>query len=182
MKAVIAEEDVSCILSLHVYRTGQKDSYVWNHSKSGSYTIKMGYKVETEHRRRMQPREVVEPSTNVLKGKVWKLQAPRKIKHFVWQSLSGFVASASKLKERHCGVDSVCQRCGAEQETVNHILFECPPAVKFWALSSIPSSPGGFRCSSIYVNIETLINYVKQPHLMECSSPLAIVVFMEGKK
>lgn len=160
VRVVIVEKDANRIFSLRISRTGRNDSYVWIHSKSGSYSVKTGYKVAVEQRQRLQPREVVEPSVNVLKGKVWKLQAPRKIKHFVWQSLSGFVASASKLKERHCGVDSVCQRCGAEQETINHILFECPPSVQCWALSNILSSPGVFPCSSIYVNIETLLNYV----------------------
>lgn len=50
-----------------------------------------------------------EPSTNALKTEVWKLKAPRKMKHFFWQALSGYVAAASTLTERHCGSDPVCQ-------------------------------------------------------------------------
>lgn len=107
------------------------------------------------------PREVMEPSFNSLNKEVWKLKTSRKIKHFLWQSLSGYIASASKLKERHCGTDSTCQRCGAETETVNHVLFECPPAVQCWALSDVPTPPGCFPCSSLYVNIETLLKFSK---------------------
>lgn len=72
--------------------------------------------------------ELSEPSTTGLEKMIWKLKAPRKIKHFLWSTLSGFVASASKLKERHCGTDETCQQCGEEKETINHILFECLPS------------------------------------------------------
>lgn len=156
---------------MRISRTGRKDSYVWKHSKSGSYSVRTGYKVAVEQRRSVQPKEVTEPSINGLKKEVWKLKAPRKVKHFLWQSLSGFIASASKLKECHCGIDSTCQRCGAEQETINHILFECPPAIQCWVLSDIPSNPGLFPCSSVYVNVKTLLRYSKEPdHLGKCSS------------
>lgn len=51
--------------------------------------------------------------------------------------------------------------CRAETETVNHILFECPPAVQCWVLSDIPTSPGYFLYSSLYVNIEILLKFSK---------------------
>lgn len=162
VNAFIADEDIPRILAMRISRTGQRDSYVWKHTKCGNYTIRSGYKVAVEQRRSSQPQAVTEPSLNGLKKEIWKLKTSRKIKLFIWQAISGFVASASKLKERHCGSDSTCQRCGAEQETVNHILFECPPAVRYWALSNIPTSPGQFPCTSIFVNVETLLKYSKE--------------------
>lgn len=120
--------------------------------------MKSDYAIAVEQRRNRQDAEMLlEPSCNSFKKKVWKLKAPRKMKHYLWQALSGYVASASKLKERHCGADTVCQRCGAENETINHILFECPPEIQCWALSTVPSSPGFFPCSSVYVNFDTLL-------------------------
>ena len=92
--------------------------------------MKSSYVIAVEQRRKMQGIVIPELSCNGLKKEVWKLKAPRKIKHFFWQALSGYVSSASKLKERHCGTDSTCQRCGAENETKNHIIFECPPTVQ----------------------------------------------------
>lgn len=114
VREFIAAEDVNCILAMRISHIGRRDSYVWKHSKLGSYTVKSGYKVTVEQRRNFHAREVTEPSTNGLKKEVWKLKPPRKIKHFLWQVISGYVASASKLKERYCGSDSTCQRCGAE--------------------------------------------------------------------
>ena len=112
----------------------------------------------------------MEPICNSLKSKVWKLKSPREIKHFLWQALSGYVAAASELKERHCGTDSVCQRCGAKNETINHIIFERPPAVQCWALSAVPSSPGSFLCSGIFVNFDTLLQMQQDPNLAESTS------------
>lgn len=157
LNEVIAAEDIPRILSLRISKSGRRDGYCWKHTTSGCYTVKSGYAIAVEQRKKVENEPILEPSCNVLKKKVWKLKAPKKIKHFLWQALSGFVASASKLKERHCGSDTVCQRCGADIETINHILFECPPAVQCWALSLVPSSPGYFPCSSIYVNFDILL-------------------------
>ena len=44
----------------------------------------------------------------------------------------------------------------AEDESTNHVLFECPPALQTWALSRIPSSPAIFPSSSIFTNMDYL--------------------------
>ena len=43
-----------------------------------------------------------------------------------------------------------CQLCGAEEESINHLLFECPFALQIWVLSNVPSGPGIFPTSSIF--------------------------------
>lgn len=93
---------------------------------------------------------------------IWKLQAPRKIKLFLWQALSDFVATCSRLADRHCGIDKSCPRCGNEEETVNHLLFLCPPALQTWALSDIPASPGSFPRESLYANFDYLLVRAKK--------------------
>lgn len=149
LKEVVAAEDVPRILSLRISKSGHIDGYSWKHTTSGCYTVKSGYAIAVEQRNKSEKEMILEPSCKDLKKKVWKLKALRKIKHFLWQALSDYVASASKLKERHCGSDTVCQCCGSDIETINHMLFESPLAVQCWALSLVPSSPGYFPCSSI---------------------------------
>lgn len=161
----IPTEDIPRILSLKISRTERKDSYTWDFTKSGAYTVRSGYYIAIEQRKRLQEQEVGEPSTTTLKKRIWTLKALRKIKHFLWSALSGYVASASKLKAHHCGTDATCQRCGADDETINHILFECPPTAQCWAVASIPTTPGDFPCSSIYVNFDTLLGYVTDSRL-----------------
>ncbi|XP_013624915.1 PREDICTED: uncharacterized protein LOC106331124 [Brassica oleracea var. oleracea] len=155
----IAATDVPKVLSIKVSRTGRRDDYTWSFTSSGKYTVRSGYAISVKQRKKKELKGIMEPSTTALKKAIWKLQCPRKIKHFLWNVVSGYVTSASKLKEIHCGNDAVCQRCGMDQETINHIIFECPPAVQCLALSSIPFSPGVFSCSSVYSNVDTLLGY-----------------------
>lgn len=157
---VIRAEDIPGILELKISKTGRHDGYVWKHTLSGNYTVKTGYEVAVAQRKNQSDSQVLEPSIRDLKSKVWKLKTARKIKQFLWLALSSFVASASKLVERHCGTDTTCQRCGAAVENINHILFDCPPALQCWALSAIPSPPGLFPCSSLFVNFDHLLQQV----------------------
>lgn len=48
-----------------------------------------------------------------------------------------------------------CVVCGHDEETVNHILFECLQARQVWALSNVPSPQSGFG-ASIFENIHFL--------------------------
>lgn len=131
------------------------DDYIWVHTKNGQYTVKSGYALAKQALQ--SSAEVLEPSTTKLKSQVWKLKAPRKIKHFLWQALAGCVATSSRLADRHCGSDRSCPRCGAIEESINHVLFECPPALQVWALSPVPTSPGLFPCSSLFSNFDYLL-------------------------
>ncbi|KAG7572723.1 Ribonuclease H domain [Arabidopsis suecica] len=48
-------------------------------------------------------------------------------------------------------------RCGRGEESINHLLFECPPAMQVWALSNIPTNPGVFPSNSIFNNFDFLL-------------------------
>lgn len=74
----------------------------------------------------------------------------------MWQCLSGCFASCQRLFYRHISRDKDCPRCGAEEKTINHLIFECPPARQVWALSSILSAPYVFPSRSLYCNLDYL--------------------------
>lgn len=126
----IAHVDIAHITSIRVSRTGRHDCYSWDFTKSGLYTVKSGHAIAYELRNSPNSLLLLEPSTKGLKQEIWKLKAPRKLKHFIWQATSGYLATAQQLKERHCAQDNCCMRCGAESESINHTLFECPPALQ----------------------------------------------------
>ena len=52
--------------------------------------------------------------------------------------------------------DVRCSICGAEEESINHVLFKCPSVLQTWALSNIPSVPGIFPTSSVFANMDYL--------------------------
>ena len=71
--------------------------------------------------------------------------------------ISGHIAVTSNLNHRHMRCDNYCPRCGADDETVNHAIFECPPAVQTWAHASTPTPPAIFPTGSQFTNIDYLL-------------------------
>ncbi|CAA7023581.1 unnamed protein product [Microthlaspi erraticum] len=53
-------------------------------------------------------------------------------------------------------MDPQCVRCGMGDETINHMLFECPPARQAWALSPIPTPSEHFPTDALYSNMAHL--------------------------
>ena len=93
---------------------------------------------------------------DILKAYCWKLRCPPKIKHFLWQLVTRCIAVKKNLHKRGIPGDIVCARCGAEEESINQVFFECPPALQTWALSKIPTHPAMFPTSSLFVNMDHL--------------------------
>nr|VDD34166.1 unnamed protein product [Brassica oleracea] len=138
LNQMIATEDIPHITSIRLSKTGRYDCYSWDFTKSGLYSVKSGYSIARHIHTNVHSTLVSEPSTIGLKKIIWKIQAPRKLKHFLWQATAGYLATAEKLKERHCAQAST-----------------------FWALSLIPISPGCFPCTSLYANIDYLLLRIK---------------------
>ena len=95
------------------------------------------------------------------------MNAPQKICHLIWQLISGQVAVTRNQVHRNMRCDSFCPRCGEPEESVTHAIFECPPAVQAWALSSTSSNfQTFFPFSSIYANMNYLFwrkNSIMEP-------------------
>ena len=84
------------------------------------------------------------------------VNAPQKICHLIWQLISEQIAVARNLIRRNMRCDNYCPRCGEPEENVTHTIFECPPALQAWALSSTPSSSQTSLVPSVYTNMDYL--------------------------
>ena len=79
--------------------------------------------------------------------------------------------------------DNYCPRCGADDETINHAIFECPPALQTWAHATAPTPPSMFPSASHYAIIDYLFwskNDIEDPELDKDSYPC--VVYLESEK
>ncbi|CAA7021530.1 unnamed protein product [Microthlaspi erraticum] len=52
--------------------------------------------------------------------------------------------------------DNICSRCGVPEKTINHAIFECPPALQTWALATTAMPPSLFPSPGIYTNMDYL--------------------------
>ncbi|KAG5397585.1 hypothetical protein IGI04_019399 [Brassica rapa subsp. trilocularis] len=66
------------------------------------------------------------------------------------------VAVTRNLVRRNMRCDNYWPRCGEPEETVTHAIFQCPPALQAWELSSTPSGPQTFPVPSVYANMDYL--------------------------
>ena len=77
--------------------------------------------------------------------------------------MSGYIAVKKNLRAWGIHGDICCARCGASEESINHVFFECPPAIQVWALSKILSNSGIFPTSSLFRNMDHLFWWVLPP-------------------
>ncbi|KAG7548646.1 Reverse transcriptase domain [Arabidopsis suecica] len=155
LNELFVPEDVALISALPLGAPTKEDSLGWHFTKSGKYTVKSGY-----HTARLEDLEAnlsfIGPDFKSLKAHTWKVQCPPKLRHFMWQILSGCVPVTENLRKRGINCDTGCGRCGAIEESINHTLFECHPSRQVWALSQIPTAPEIFPTTSIYANLDHL--------------------------
>ncbi|XP_010501716.1 PREDICTED: uncharacterized protein LOC104779014 [Camelina sativa] len=129
------------------------DSLGWHFTKSRKYSVKSGYDAERSAKQRCQVSRFGLDIYPLLAG-VWRVAFPPKIKHFMWQVLSGCISVSANLNRRGIGCDSGCARCRADEETVNHAIFRCLPARQAWALAQVPVGPVSFPTDSLYANVD----------------------------
>ncbi|XP_048623890.1 uncharacterized protein LOC125592615 [Brassica napus] len=149
-------DDIPLIRSMAISSTHRRDTFCWNYTRNGQYTVKSGYWVAQNLLKQEEEKEILEPSITKLQAFAWKLKAPRKMCHPIWQLITGQVAVTRNLVRRNMRCDNYCPRCGEIEESVTHAIFECPPALQVWSLSVTPTSPGIFPVASVYTNMDYL--------------------------
>ena len=70
---------------------------------------------------------------NVLKAFFWKIRCPPKIKRFLWQLVTRCVAVKNNLQARGITGDICSTRYEADEESINHVFFECLLALQVCA-------------------------------------------------
>ena len=121
--------DITYIRSQAINTTHRRDTFCWNYTKNGQYTVKSGYWVARNLLEADEEKEVLEPSITKLQAFAWKITAPQKICHLIWQLITGYVAVTRNLVRCNMRSDNYCPRCGEPKKSVTHAIFECPPAL-----------------------------------------------------
>lgn len=154
---VIALEDRNLIKAIRPSLVGVSDSITWIYSKDGSYSVKSGY-YAVRRRGIEQDATVNSQHTHFLFKYIWNVDVPPKLKHFWWRSLHNGLPVADNLKKRGLRVDAICQLCGEEDETVNHLLFQCKLTKEIWDLTPISTPSGEFlNAHNLADNLQDLI-------------------------
>ena len=116
-------QNVKIIESIPLSRIQTTYSDGWHSTNNERYTVKFGYQVERVYpdTERMLPE--YGPSLSPLKAFGWQAHCPLKIKHFLWQLVSECISVKKNLRARGIQGDTICTRCGAHEESINHVFF-----------------------------------------------------------
>ena len=71
---------------------------------------------------------------------IWKLQTLPKIKMFLWKCLHMSLLVKAILTHRGIGGLGGCDNCTKLEESINHVLRDCPTGKNFWEQSSCPDN------------------------------------------
>lgn len=134
LNAYIYPDDIKIIRGFAISRTQRPDTYGWAFTDFGKYSVKSGFRTETLYPAKGPRIITFRPNVKPLLAFSWKLKCSPKLIHFVWQVLSGTLPVLKNLKAHGINCDPRCSICGAEEESVYHVIFECPPALPVWAL------------------------------------------------
>lgn len=83
--------------------------------------------------------------------KIWSLNCPSKIKHFVWRSSKNILPTSHCLKYRKIAVKEDCVFSG-ERETSSHSLWDCRAATEVWKESGI-NLPNGLSPQGDFIDL-----------------------------
>ncbi|GLJ10315.1 hypothetical protein SUGI_0125930 [Cryptomeria japonica] len=105
-----------------ILASGEEDCLFWCAAKSRGYSVKLGYEV--------QRLRVVNPSwPSKLCWNNWVLP---KAGAFLWIALNSHILTGNKLKTIGIHGPSWCVLCNADEESVDHLLFNCKFAQRCW--------------------------------------------------
>jgi len=107
----------------------REDKITWTLENSGEYSAKSAYEVQFAGQ--------ITSNYPVL---IWKIWAPPKCKFFVWLLLQDRPWTAARLQLRGWKNNYFCALCERNQETAQHLFFECTYSRSVWQLVASWSS------------------------------------------
>lgn len=105
--------------------TGTTDRLSWGETKDGNFTVRSAYAFLT---RDVSPR----PWLGKLFDRVWKVQAPERVRVFLWQVVHQIIMTNVERYRRHISASALCQVCNGGEETIIHVLRDCPFMSGIW--------------------------------------------------
>ncbi|GLJ26871.1 hypothetical protein SUGI_0525180 [Cryptomeria japonica] len=115
----ISKEDKKMVLEVFATRRimlrEDVDEQIWTGSKSGSYSIKLGFKIQST------PKKLC-----------WDKSLLPKVSAFLWTTMHQRILTSDQ--QRTIGIEgsSFYTMCMSDAESANHLLFKCKVAYQCW--------------------------------------------------
>ncbi|KAL0730721.1 hypothetical protein Bca4012_026815 [Brassica carinata] len=136
VRSMVQPADAEVILTMKLSPNAEDDQAAWHYNKNGVYSVKSGYWLSTHS---MQHAVITPPPGNLhLKQLIWKLPTAPKVKQFLWKMITSSLPIGCNLQRRHITGAVKCPHC-LQDETPDHLFFECIYAQCIWRASGFPN-------------------------------------------
>ncbi|KAL4281751.1 hypothetical protein GQ457_03G032150 [Hibiscus cannabinus] len=104
------------------------DLCIWRGDPSGLYSVRSGYRwlINTELAVSGDPNSLEEDGYNRLCKSFWSVSLPTKVKVFFWRFIHNLLPTFKNLRIRQINVNPQCLFCHASEESMLHLIYECP--------------------------------------------------------
>ena len=135
---VILPFEVEGIKSIPLSPRLPADKLIWLASPNGFFNVKSAYKVALE----LTTTSYSSSSSNDSNlrrfwKRIWKIQVPYKVHHFVWRACHDILPTKYNLKRRQVLTEEVCAECNLGSKTTGHVFWSCLRAQKIWTCSGL---------------------------------------------
>ncbi|XP_026451484.1 uncharacterized protein LOC113351764 [Papaver somniferum] len=126
----------------------KEDSMIWMPSKDGVFSVKSTSKMLTYNDRKVQ----IEGRTIDRKiwKSLWKCKVAQRIKLFAWKCIRGIHSTKFSRPIYNRSTETSCEVCGGNEETIEHIIFDCRHARAVWRGISINIDVVRANCSTVF--------------------------------
>ncbi|XP_026378338.1 uncharacterized protein LOC113272755 [Papaver somniferum] len=113
----------------------EEDTIKWTPSKDGNFIVKSACNKLMEAMVQQQTALNIVPTT--VWREPWKMKLPHRIKLFIWKCLKGIVPTRLRLSQAMQDIETHCEICKHEEESLYHLLISCNHAKAVWRSLSI---------------------------------------------
>ncbi|CAN1279426.1 Putative ribonuclease H protein At1g65750, partial [Linum perenne] len=118
------------------------DSPIWHFSESGVYSTSSGYALAFRLKKPKKPRKIdVQIQSEPMWLSTWELPVQPKLKFFLWRMLHRIIPTNDCLIDRNMEVHPSCAVCHLADESLEHLLFECPISMAFYRMARLTPLP-----------------------------------------
>ncbi|XP_075665334.1 uncharacterized protein LOC142634995 [Castanea sativa] len=166
---LFVEEDAKLIKKILLSQHVAEDTLYWPYSTSGTYSCKSRYRFIKEEEELQLNSQTPPICHKKVWKEVWQMQAPPKIKNFLWRACHNVLPTKQALMRRKILEDPICERCKMAVEDSLHAVWSCLELDIVWA----DQEKWGFRCEIEFTCVRELLSW-----MIEEGKSLELLAFM----
>ena len=138
IETLFLPHEAEVIKSIPISSRLPPDKIIWTETRNGLFMVRNAYKLAVNQS--FSANRGTSSDTSNLRRfwrRIWSMQFPHKICHFVWQACRDALSTKQNLLKQKIIQEEICEGCKEVLETIGHVLWGCPRAREVWECSKL---------------------------------------------